>query len=78
MSVQKKFTLLESTLLDLEELARIMNKKQNQIVQELIAQKMQEIRQKQKLSSLEKMSGIFSGLIPEDTTVQSIKANSAN
>ncbi|MEA2029964.1 MAG: hypothetical protein U9N49_13470 [Campylobacterota bacterium] len=78
MSIRKNFTMPESIVHDLEELARIMNKKQSQVIQELISERMKEVHKAKKLQALEKMSGVFSGLIPEDVTIQSIKAQSAN
>ncbi|MBN2824260.1 MAG: hypothetical protein JXQ76_02965 [Campylobacterales bacterium] len=78
MSIRKNFTMPKSVVDDLEELARIMDKKQSQVIQELITERMQKVAKAKKLHSLEKMSGIFSGLIPEDLSIQSIKAQSAN
>jgi len=74
MSVRKNFTMSEAIVHDLEELARLMNKKQSQVIQELISQKMSQVLKEQKLKSLEKMSGMFSGLIPEHLDMQWIKS----
>ena len=74
MSVRKNFTMSEDIVHDLEELARLMNKKQSQVIQELITERMAEVLKEQKLKSLEKMSGMFSGLIPEHLDMQWIKS----
>ncbi len=74
MSVRKNFTMPESIVSDLEELAKIMNKKQSQVIQELIEEKMHEYTRQKRLASLEKMSGMFSGMIPEYVDMQWIKS----
>lgn len=74
MSVRKNFTMPESIVHDLEELARLLNKKQSQVIQELIEERMKEVLKQRKLESLEKMSGMFSGLIPEHLDMQWIKS----
>ena len=74
MTMRKNFTMPESIVHDLEELARLMNKKQSQVIQELIEEKMQHYLKQKKLESLEKMSGMFSGLIPEHVDMQWIKS----
>ena len=74
MSVRKNFTMSEDIVSDLEELARVMNKKQSQVIQELIVERMKQIKKENKLKSVEKMSGMFSGLIPEHINTQWIKS----
>ena len=74
MSVRKNFTMSEDIVHDLEELARLMNKKQSQVIQELITERMSQVLKERKLKSLEKMSGMFSGLIPEHLDMQWIKS----
>ncbi|MEA1953342.1 MAG: hypothetical protein U9O24_03020 [Campylobacterota bacterium] len=74
MSVRKNFTMNENIVHDLEELARLMNKKQSQVIQELITERMAQVLKEKKLKSLEKMSGMFSGLIPEYIDMQWIKS----
>ncbi|MCH9740788.1 MAG: hypothetical protein K0U38_08125 [Epsilonproteobacteria bacterium] len=74
MSVRKNFTMPEAIVHDLEELARLMNKKQSQVIQELIEDRMKLYNKEKKLDSLEKMSGMFSGLIPEHIDMQWIKS----
>ncbi|CAA6817007.1 MAG: Unknown protein [uncultured Sulfurovum sp.] len=74
MTVRKNFTMPEAIVYDLEELSRVLNKKQSQVIQELIEERMKKVKKQQKLDSLEKMSGMFSGLIPEHVDMQWIKS----
>ncbi|CAA6798441.1 MAG: Unknown protein [uncultured Sulfurovum sp.] len=74
MTVRKNFTMPESIVYDLEELSRLLNKKQSQVIQELIEERMKAVKKQKKLDSLEKMSGMFSGLIPEHVDMQWIKS----
>ena len=74
MTVRKNFTMPESIVYDLEELSRVLNKKQSQVIQELIEERMKKVKKQKKLDSLEKMSGMFSGLIPEHVDMQWIKS----
>lgn len=74
MTVRKNFTMPESIVHDLEELSRLLNKKQSQVIQELIEERMKEVKKQKKLEALEKMSGMFSGLIPEHVDMQWIKS----
>ena len=78
LAVRKNFTIPKTIVEKLEFLAQKMQKKQSQVIQELINEKMKEYEQKRKLQILEDMSGMFTGKIDEDVSVQSIKANSAN
>jgi len=63
---------------NLEFLAKTMHKKQSQVIQELIQDKMKEFEKERKLKAVEKMSGMFTGEIPENISIQSIKASSDN
>ena len=74
MTVRKNFTMPESIVYDLEELSRVLNKKQSQVIQDLIEERMKKVKKQKKLDALEKMSGMFSGLIPEDVDMQWIKS----
>ncbi|CAA6813768.1 MAG: Unknown protein [uncultured Sulfurovum sp.] len=74
MTVRKNFTMPESSVYDLEELSRLLNKKQSQVIQELIEERMKKVEKQKKLDSLAKMSGMFSGLIPEHVDMQWIKS----
>ena len=75
MSVRKNFTMPEHVAKDLEYLAKKMNKKQSQVIQELIEEKVADYELEKKLESLEKISGIFTGMLPEHVDIQWIKAN---
>ena len=74
MTVRKNFTMPESSVYDLEEISRLLNKKQSQVIQELIEERMKKVEKQKKLDSLAKMSGMFSGLIPEHVDMQWIKS----
>ncbi len=78
MSIRKNFTMSEEIVHNLEELARIMNKKQSQVIQELIVERMKQVIKEKKLQSLEKMSGMFSGLLPEHINMQWIKSQNGH
>ncbi len=78
MTIRKNFTMPDSVVVDLEFLAKKMQKKQSQVIQELISQKMKEFQKDKKLAILENMSGMFTGKIPENISIQSIKADSEN
>ncbi len=76
MSVRKNFTMPEEVARDLEYLAKKLNKKQSQIIQELIEEKVADFRQEEKVAAAEKLSGMFTGMFLEHVDIQSIKANS--
>ena len=76
MSVRKNFTMPEEVAKDLEYLAKKLNKKQSQIIQELIEEKVADFKQEEKVAAAEKLSGMFTGMFPEHVDIQWIKANS--
>ena len=78
ITLRKNFTMPENIVKNLEFLAKKMHKKQSQVIQELIQDKMKEFEKERKLRAVEQMSGMFTGKIPEDVSIQSIKANSEN
>ncbi len=78
MTVRKNFTMPDRVAEDLEYLSKKLGKKQSQVVQDLIEEKMAEHETEKKLAELEKISGIFTGMIPEQVSIQWIKANSDN
>ena len=78
MSIRKNFTMPEKIAKDLEYLAKKLNKKQSQVIQDLIEDKISEYTKAQKLEALEKISGMFTGMFPEHVNIQWIKANSDN
>jgi len=75
MSVRKNFTMPEHVAEDLEYLAKRLNKKQSQIIQDLIEEKMAEYESKKRLEAAEKLTGMFTGMFPEDIDIQKIKEN---
>lgn len=78
LTMRKNFTMSHSIVEKLEFLAQVMHKKQSQVIQELISEKMNEYEKVKKLQALEKVSGMFTGKLSEDTSIQTIKANSEN
>jgi predicted DNA-binding protein len=74
--MRKNFTMPQNVAHDLEYLARMMHKKQSQVVQELIEEKMQQVRKVQRKEAIERLSGLFSGEIGEEVDMQWIKAHS--
>lgn len=76
MTVRKNFTMSEYIVENLEFLAKTMQKKQSQVIQDLIQDKMKEFEKEKKIQALEKMSGIFTGEIPEEISIQKIKGDS--
>ena len=78
MSVRKNFTMPEHIALDLEYLAKKLGKKQSQVIQDLIEEKVSEYNVDEKLEALENISGMFTGMFPEHVDIQWIKANSDN
>ena len=78
MSVRKNFSMPEKVAEDLEYLAKKLDMKQSQVIQELIEEKMLEYEKEKKLEALEEISGMFTGMFPEHVNIQWIKANSDN
>ncbi len=78
LSIRKNFTIPQSIVKKLEFLAQKMHKKQSQVIQELINEKMKEYEKEKKLQALDRISGMFTGEFCEDISIQSIKSNSAN
>ncbi|MCD6213052.1 MAG: hypothetical protein J7J02_08725 [Sulfurovum sp.] len=78
MSVRKNFSMPEKVAEDLEYLAKKLDMKQSQVIQELIEEKISEYEIKRKLEAAEKISGMFTGMFPEHVNIQWIKANSDN
>jgi len=78
MTIRKNFTMPDNIVQDLEYIAKKTHKKQSQVIQSLIEEKMKEYEKSKRLEAAKKMSGMFSGLIPEHVNIQWIKANSDN
>jgi predicted HAD superfamily hydrolase len=72
-TIRKNFTMLEEIAKKLELLSEMMNKKQSQVIQELILQESRKYENSKKLERLEKMRGKLDGLL-EDVSVQKIKS----
>ena len=78
MTIRKNFTMPDDIVQDLEYIAKKTHKKQSQVIQELISEKMQEYEKAKKIEALNNLIGIADGKIPEYITTQYIKANSDN
>jgi len=78
MTVRKNFTMPEKVAEDLAYLAKKLGKKQSQVIQDLIEEKVAEYSKEEKLEALERISGMFTGMFPEHVDIQWIKANSGN
>jgi hypothetical protein len=65
--------MLEEIAKKLEFLSEMMNKKQSQVIQELILQESRKYENSKKLERLEKMRGKLDGLL-EDVSIQKIKS----
>jgi predicted DNA-binding protein len=76
MTVRNNFTMPDKVAEDVEYLSEKRAKPQSRVVQDLIEEKMAEYEIEKKLAAAEKLSGIFTGMIPEHVTIQWIKANS--
>ena len=74
MTVRKNFTLPDRVAAYLEYLAKKEGKNQSQIIRELIEEKITREQRIQNLEKIEKLSGIFTGLFPDEMTVQKIKS----
>ena len=74
-SVRKNFTMLGEISDKLEFLAKVMHKKQSQVIQELILNESQKYENEKKLERLDEMYGKFDGLL-DNVSLQSIKAKS--
>lgn len=72
-SVRKNFTMSEETTRELDFLATKLNKKQSQIIQELIHKESEVLRQAARLSKLQQLKGVFTGHIGEKS-IQDLKA----
>ena len=75
MTVRKNFTMPEKIADDLDYLAKKLDKKQSQVIQALIEEKIADYALEKKLESLENISGKFTGMFPEYVDIQWIKAN---
>ena len=77
-TLRKNFTMPEYIAKKLEFLAHTMGKKQSAIVSFLIEQEAKKYEKEKKLDALDKLSGIFNGMVKDNLSIQSIKADSEN
>jgi len=77
-TLRKNFSMPEYVAQKLEFLAQTMGKKQSAIISFLIEQEAKKYEKEKKLDALDKLSGIFNGMIGENVSIQSTKADSEN
>ena len=73
-SLRKNFTMNEETARELDFLANFLNKKQSQIIQDLIHKESEKLRNQQRLKDLKDIKGVFSGMIRDEQSIQSMKS----
>ena len=78
MTIRKNFTMPEYIVESLEYIAEKTHKKQSQVIQDLISDRMEEYEKAKKIEALNNLVGIADGKLPEHITIQYIKAHSDN
>jgi len=73
MSIRKDFLLDERVVGYIEKIAKIENKSQNDVIEEMITKKYEEYLIKEKLEAIDKIAGSMNGLIGDNMSIQSIK-----
>lgn len=73
-SLRKNFTMREETVRELDFLAKLLNKKQSQIIQELIHKESEARRNELRLAKLKLIKGAFTGLIGDEQSIQRMKS----
>ena len=76
VTLRKNFTMPDYVAKKLEFLAQTMGKKQSAIVALLIEKEAKKYEKERKLHLAKKMAGMFSSEIPQELSIQSIKARS--
>jgi predicted DNA-binding protein len=76
MTIRKNFTMQDEIAHELEVLSTELGKTQSQLIQELIHERAKQEEKRRKQEALKRMSGRFSGVVGEDVSIQSIKAQS--
>lgn len=76
MSIRKNFSMPEKVADDLLYLAKKLDMKQSQVIQELIEEKISFYQKERKLEAGKKLVGIFTGMLPEEVNIQWIKKHS--
>ncbi len=72
-SLRKNFTMRPETIHELEFLANLLDKKQSQIIQELIHRESEAHRNALRLEKLKRIKGVFTGLIGDGQSIQTMK-----
>jgi metal-responsive CopG/Arc/MetJ family transcriptional regulator len=75
MTIRKNFTLPDDIAKQLEDMAKKRGQKQSQLIAKLIEKEAKEEDKKRKLAMIDELAGMFTGLFPDEVTIQSIKAN---
>jgi selenophosphate synthase len=76
-SIRKNFTMPRGTARELDFLAQSLDKKQSQIIQELIHEASEALRNELRLAQLKKLKGAFTGLIGDEQSIQRMKSDRA-
>lgn len=76
-SLRKNFTMREETVRELDFLAKLLNKKQSQVIQELIHKESEARRNELRFASLKRLKGAFTGLIGDEQSIQRMKSERA-
>jgi len=74
MTIRKNFLLDEEVAKHLEELAKKENTTQTNIIKNMIEEKYEEYSVEEKLEALARITGCMNGMIGDDVSIQSIKA----
>ena len=74
MTVRKNFLLDDEIAKHLEAIAKKENKTQTDVIKNMIEEKYQEYSVQEKLEAFHSLVGSMNGLIPDDVSIQSIKA----
>ena len=74
MTVRKNFLLDDEIAKHLEEIAKKENKTQTDVIKNMIEERYQEYSIQEKLEAFHSLVGSMNGLIADDVSIQSIKA----
>jgi hypothetical protein len=70
---RKNITMTDDTLRELEFLAKLLGKKHSQIIQDLIHRESEIQHNELRLKTLKQMKGLFTGLIGQNQSIQTMK-----
>nr|CAA6800573.1 MAG: Unknown protein [uncultured Thiotrichaceae bacterium] len=75
-SIRKNFTMSRGTASELSFLSESLHKKQSQVIQELIHEASEALRNEMRLAQLKELKGAFTGLIGDEQSIQRMKSES--